>query len=295
MSSKKPKPLQVFVAMPGTDLGSDPKWKKPEDVRKLLRKFGTALGKVLGRPVELDFEQEKREAGVIHDSMFRAAWNADVFIADLSGRNPNVFFELGVRYALRRNITLLICQPTTSLPFNIKNLRVVRYREGVDDDPIGQLVEFVENGLSRKHNDSPILATLDLHVMKRELWEKVSGKRRDALLAAAQDEEDLVLRMQLLREAVESDDRSVEARSLLISELRKAKSYPEAIAVAATGIDLEVTRAVYYQERGLCYGKLGEINRAVEDLREAAMMGLSLCFRESPFSTNGGRTSTAKL
>ncbi len=271
MTKPEEKPLRIFLAMPGTDLGPEARWKRPEDVRQLFENFRQVLERRLGRPVSLGTEREKREAGVIHDSMFREAYRADVFIADLTGFNPNVFFELGVRYALRRNITIIASQDTSKLPFNIENLRAVQYADRPDDGPIEQLVGLVEAGLAKNHNDSPIMAALDLVVVRRKLWEKVSGERSEALTREAASENDPLRRLEILRDAVEADPRSSHARGVLLAELRNAGSLTEAIAVATAGIEHDPDYAPFYQERGICYGKLipPKMEEAVAELRKA--------------------------
>lgn len=259
--------------MPGTDLGPDATWKRPDDVRRFFEKFRGALEEKLGQSVELVVEREKREAGVIHDSMFHEAANADVFIADLTGSNPNVFLELGVRYALRRRVTIPVSQSTKRLPFNIEHMRAVQYANRPDDIAIQSLVELVENGLANPaSNDSPILSALDLVSVKRELWERVSGARRDTLLAAADQAADAVRRIQLLREAVESDPQSVTARLELIRALRKSHSYLEALNEINAALAIDAVQAVLFQERGLCLGKLEQHEEAVEALEQAVAL-----------------------
>lgn len=54
----------------------------------------------------------------IHDS--------DLIIADLTGLNPNVFYELGVAHAFRKNV-ILLTQDISELPFDLRSYRVVQY------------------------------------------------------------------------------------------------------------------------------------------------------------------------
>jgi hypothetical protein len=51
---------------------------------------------------------------------------AEVIIADVSGQNPNVIFELGLCYGIQRCPILLTRDPI-ELPFNIRNLRYIQY------------------------------------------------------------------------------------------------------------------------------------------------------------------------
>jgi len=52
---------------------------------------------------------------------------SDIVIADLSGRNPNVFYELGVRHAVN-NKTILIAEDLDDIPFDLRGLRAIVYR-----------------------------------------------------------------------------------------------------------------------------------------------------------------------
>lgn len=51
---------------------------------------------------------------------------ADIVIADLTGRNSNVFYELGVRHAVGNN-TILIAQDIEDIPFDLRNQRAITY------------------------------------------------------------------------------------------------------------------------------------------------------------------------
>ena len=51
---------------------------------------------------------------------------AEVVIADLTGRNPNVFYELGVRHSISSN-TILIAQDLGDVPFDVHAQRIVVY------------------------------------------------------------------------------------------------------------------------------------------------------------------------
>src|SRR4051812_17966595 len=48
------------------------------------------------------------EAGSIHEDMFSLLLIADLVVADVSIHNANVFYELGIRHALREKRTVLV-------------------------------------------------------------------------------------------------------------------------------------------------------------------------------------------
>ncbi|MBN2287094.1 MAG: response regulator [Tissierellales bacterium] len=58
---------------------------------------------------------------------------ADLVIADLTDRNPNVFYELGVRHALRRG-TILITQKIEHIPFDLRPYAIQEYKWKTKND-----------------------------------------------------------------------------------------------------------------------------------------------------------------
>lgn len=77
-------------------------------------------------------ELEDATPGNITESIIRHIASAHIVIVDLTGRNPNVFLELGVRFALKRNGTILLIQQTEDMPFNVKAYRSVEYEPFYD-------------------------------------------------------------------------------------------------------------------------------------------------------------------
>src|SRR6266545_2679963 len=65
--------------------------------------------------------------GWIHERMLRHIFEDWVAIVDTSTLNANVFYELGVRHALRKSVTVLIHKKGTSWPFNIAGLNSIEY------------------------------------------------------------------------------------------------------------------------------------------------------------------------
>ena len=107
------------------------------------------------------------EPGLIHRDMIQQIYDADVAVVDITTTNANVFYELGVRHALKKCVTVVIRRSGTQLPFNIRDLRVIDY----DPGKIMSLVrcrktisQFVEVGLRTLKNDSLVHEYLDIRV-----------------------------------------------------------------------------------------------------------------------------------
>ena len=73
------------------------------------------------------------EAGNIREDMFSLILEADLVICDITIHNANVFYELGIRHALRKKRTILIKGGTTAdgTPFD---LLTDRYLNGIPVD-----------------------------------------------------------------------------------------------------------------------------------------------------------------
>jgi len=67
-----------------------------------------------------------RVPGSITKEIVRSLYSADVVIADLTGHNPNVFYELGIVHSAGRP-TVMITQDLEKLPFDINTYRVHSY------------------------------------------------------------------------------------------------------------------------------------------------------------------------
>ena len=79
---------------------------------------------------------EEQAGGIIHKPMFERLILCDFAVADLTTANANVFYELGVRHAVKPATTvLLFAADGTRLPFDVGPLRTLRYRLGLDGRP----------------------------------------------------------------------------------------------------------------------------------------------------------------
>ena len=67
--------------------------------------------------------------GQITTQILRNLIDATVVVADLTGRNPNVYFELGVAQAFAKRIVLVV-KDAGELPFDVKNERTIVIGDG---------------------------------------------------------------------------------------------------------------------------------------------------------------------
>jgi len=122
----------AFVAMPfGTKPGAD---GTPIDFNRVYEELLKPALQDAG--CEVFRADEEQRAGDIRTDMFQELLVADLVVADLTLDNPNVWYELGVRHALRARGVLLVQGPRATSPFDIYTDRKLRYRlEGGAPDP----------------------------------------------------------------------------------------------------------------------------------------------------------------
>jgi len=89
--------------------------------------------------------------GKIMDQIWSGIHSAKVLVAELTNRNPNVFYELGLAHALQKPV-VLVSSNEVDVPFDLKHIRVIYY--DVSDPFWGsQLIDKVaENILSAIEN-----------------------------------------------------------------------------------------------------------------------------------------------
>lgn len=102
------------------------------------------------------------EAGSIHEDMFQLIIESDTVICDVSLHNANVWYELGIRHALRRKGTILIkgsiCDDT---PFDVLTYRHIRYETSDPASSANDLANAIKETIStERDSDSPVFKML---------------------------------------------------------------------------------------------------------------------------------------
>ena len=113
--STAPKPF-VFVLMPFNE--------DFDDIYKLgIKEAAKEVGAYAERVDEQIFNE-----GIL-ERIFNQISKADVIVADMTGRNPNVFYEVGYAHALGK-IVLLLTQKADDIPFDLKHKQHIVYGNG---------------------------------------------------------------------------------------------------------------------------------------------------------------------
>ncbi len=62
----------------------------------------------------------------IMEDIWRSINEARIIIAELTGRNPNVFYETGVAHTVGKEV-ILLAQSMDDVPFDLRHIRHIRY------------------------------------------------------------------------------------------------------------------------------------------------------------------------
>jgi hypothetical protein len=103
----------------------------------------------------------------VMEDILRGIGEAEVVIADLTGANPNVFYELGIAHTVREPDTvLMLTQDIATVPFDLRPFRCIEYTQSIRGarelssklssaiEEIAEhciLVEITEGGTSELH------------------------------------------------------------------------------------------------------------------------------------------------
>lgn len=115
-------------------------------------------------PIRAD---EEMAGGIIHKPMFERLILCEYAVADLTTANANVFYELGVRHAVRPRTTVSLFAGQSRLPFDVAPLRALPYRLTPAGAPDGveatrdALVTRLREARESQADDSPIFQLVE--------------------------------------------------------------------------------------------------------------------------------------
>jgi hypoxanthine phosphoribosyltransferase len=139
------RPRSVFVMMPS---GVHEEYKEGAEesdfiYRHIIKNAVHMAGAKLKQEFRITRETDNRISGSITSSIVRNTISSDISIVDITGMNPNVFFELGMRYALRRSITILLRNQESRIPFDVNVYRSISYKTLQFEQAAQELAEAI--------------------------------------------------------------------------------------------------------------------------------------------------------
>ena len=122
-----------------------------------IRKFADELFEFVIEPAcknrgyEVLRSDKISDNGMITQSIIENILQADLAIADLSGRNPNVFYELAIRHSYGLPVIQITRDELNEIPFDVHNVRTIQYdlsASGANKarQQIESVIETIEQG-----------------------------------------------------------------------------------------------------------------------------------------------------
>lgn len=225
---------------------------------------------------------EEQRAGDIRSDMFQELLVADLVLADLTIDNPNVWYELGVRHALRARGVVLVQGPRKTSPFDIYTDRKIRYAlaDGRPDPASLEHDRAAIAGMARetlaastRRKVSPVYVLLP-HLQQPQ-WQQLMMDGDNEFGAAYQEWK---RRMEVARQKSRAGDILVladetpiralatEARVAAGRALMKLWQFGFALEQFDAALAIEPEHAAALQQRVVALGRIGRF----EEAREAA-------------------------
>lgn len=85
-----------------------------------------AIFPAIGDKYDIEVAHRKYEVGSINDRVIRSIYESELVIANLTTLNPNVMFELAIRYSFGKP-AIVIAEKGTKLPFDIVDENTIFY------------------------------------------------------------------------------------------------------------------------------------------------------------------------
>jgi hypothetical protein len=153
-----------FVLAPIGELESEVRKRSDQILRHIIQPAVKSCGY---EPLRAD---QISEPGIITTQIIQHIIDDPLVVADLTGRNPNVFYELAIRHALRKPYVQLI-QKGERIPFDVAATRTVEVDHRDLDMVDAAKAEIVRQIQSMEGKgaeiDSPISVAVDLEALRQ--------------------------------------------------------------------------------------------------------------------------------
>lgn len=131
-----------------------------------------------------------RPSAIVHD-IWALTQQAKVVLADLSGKNPNVFYELGLAHAIAKP-AILVTESMEDVPFDLRALRVLVYDKNQPDWG-DKLKSNIESSI-KEVLDAPLESVLPTFIKVRESAPSPTATKTEKELISLRQDMDLVKR-----------------------------------------------------------------------------------------------------
>jgi hypothetical protein len=171
-----------FVICPIGEQESETRKRSDQVLKHIIRPAVESCGYGAVRADEID------KPGIITSQVIQHIVSDQLVVADLTERNPNVFYELAIRHALRKPLVQII-KKGESIPFDVAGTRTISV-DHRDLDSVENAKNEICDQIKALEKDSsdietPISVSLDLQLLRQS--EKPEERSIADLVAAVSD------------------------------------------------------------------------------------------------------------
>ncbi len=164
MAEKKKAKSSCFVIAPIGEEESETRKRSDKMLKYVIAPVAEERGYEAVRADQIS------EPGLITSQVIQHVADDDLVIADLSERNPNVFYELALRHALKKPLVQLMAKGER-IPFDVAGMRTIEIDindlDSVESakESLGEQIEAVEK--DPESIDTPISFAFDLQQLRQ--------------------------------------------------------------------------------------------------------------------------------
>lgn len=154
-----------FVISPIGETGSKDRIASDKVMKDVIKPAVESFGYTALRADEI------AKPGDITIDIIEHLLNDELVVADLTGRNANVFYELAIRHATRKPV-ISIARLNETIPFDVLQLRIIFYDIDADQN-ITECIETIKKHISTvtiapPEIVNPVSAAIDIEELKRQ-------------------------------------------------------------------------------------------------------------------------------
>lgn len=162
MTAKQEKKI-CFVISPIGEEDSDTRKRSDQVLKHIITGPVEQLGYEVIRADKIS------EPGIITHQIIQHIVDAQLVVADLTDRNPNVFYELALRHVIRKPLVQLI-KKGDLIPFDVAATRIIQFDlhnlDSVEAAKVEILAQVKSLEAGKNDTDNPISVSLDLKMLK---------------------------------------------------------------------------------------------------------------------------------
>lgn len=182
MTNEKTSKKTCFVIAPIGEEGSKVRQRSDDVLNYIIKPIVSGFGY---KAIRADGESKP---GVITSQIIQHIIEDDIVIADLTDENPNVFYELAIRHAIKKPY-IQITQSQGQLPFDVASIRTIYFDAaslGSVEDCKQELISQIKAIEQDPTNiDSPISMAINLLALRKS--DNLVEKSNAEILAMLQD------------------------------------------------------------------------------------------------------------